>query len=101
MEDSTAELTGKGRPTPACLFKQRSLESGGVDGDRKLALDMLDLGERCSKHRVARMLKAEGLRSQTRYRRRPGIPVGKVVPNHLQRQFNEPEPNESWITNST
>ena len=53
------------------LLKQAWLESGGIYGYRKLTLDMRDLGERCGKHRVARLLKAEGLRSQTGYGRRP------------------------------
>lgn len=39
------------------LLKQAWLESGGVYGYRKLTLDMRDLGERCGKHRVARLLK--------------------------------------------
>ena len=43
------------------LLKQAWLESGGVYGYRKLTLDMRDLGERCGKHRVARLLKIEGL----------------------------------------
>jgi len=53
-------------------------------------MNMRDLGERCGRHRVARLLKQEGLRSQTGYRRRPGMRGGKpavVAPNHLQRQF--------------
>jgi transposase InsO family protein len=69
------------------LLEQAWLESGGVYGYRKLTLDMRDLGERCGKRRVARMLKLEGLRSQTSYRRRPGVHGGKpavVAPNHLQ-----------------
>ena len=45
------------------LLKQAWLESCGVFGHRKLTLDMCDLGERCGKHRVARLLKLEGLRS--------------------------------------
>ena len=45
------------------LLKQAWLESGGVYSYRKLTLDMRDLGERCGKHRVARLLKLEGLRS--------------------------------------
>jgi len=49
------------------LLKQAWLESGGVYGYRKLTLDMRDLGEHCGKHRVARLLKGEGLRSQTGY----------------------------------
>jgi putative transposase len=47
------------------LLKQAWLESGGVYGYRKLTLDMRDLGERCGKHRVASLLKAQGLRSQS------------------------------------
>ena len=47
------------------LLKQAWLESGCVYGYRKLTLDMRDLGERCGKHRVARLLRLEGIRSQT------------------------------------
>ncbi len=73
-------------------------------GYRKLTLDMRDLGETCGKHRVARLLKLEGLRSQTGYRRRPGARGGApavVAPNHLQRQFTVAKPNQSWVTDIT
>ena len=83
---------------------QAWLESGGVYGYRKLTLDMRDLGECCGKHRVARLLKREGLRSQTGYGRRSGVRGGKpvvVTPNHLQRQFKVAEPNQSWVTDIT
>ncbi len=86
------------------LLKHAWLESGGVYGYRKLTMDMRDLGETCGKHRVARLLKLEGLRSQTGYRRRPGSRGGKpavVAPNHLQRQFNVSKPNQSWVTDIT
>ena len=88
----------------AGLLKQAWLESGGVYGYRKLTLDMRDMGERCGKHRVARLLKLEGLRSQTGYRRRPGGRAGKpavVAPNHLQREFTVAQPNRSWGTDIT
>lgn len=65
---------------------------------------MRNLGERCGKHRVARLLKLEGLRSQTGYRHRPGPRGAKpavVAPNHLQRQFNVSESNQSWVTDIT
>lgn len=35
------------------LLKQAWLESGGVYGYRKLTLGMCDMGEQCSRHRVA------------------------------------------------
>jgi len=86
------------------LLRQAWLESGGAYGYRKLTRDMRDLGERCGKHRVACLLKGEGLRSQTGYGRRPGMRGGKpavVAPNHLQRQFTVAEPNQSWVTDIT
>ena len=72
------------------LLKQAWLESGCVYGYRKLTLDMRDMGEHCGKHRVARLLRCEGIRSQTGYRRRSGGRGGKpavVAPNHLNRKF--------------
>ena len=86
------------------ILKHAWLESGGVYGSRKLTMDMRDLGKTCGKHRVARLLKLEGLLSQTGYRRRPGLRGGKpavVAPNHLQRRFNVSEPNQSWVTDIT
>ena len=86
------------------LLKHAWLESGGLYGYRKLTLDMRDLGEGCGKHRVARLLRQEGLRSQTGYRRKPGSHGGKpavVAPNHLQRRFEVDEPNQSWVTDIT
>jgi putative transposase len=86
------------------LIKQFWLESGGVYGYRKITDDLHDLGERGGKNRVYRLMKAEGLRSQTGYFRRPGKHYGKpavVAPNHVQQQFDVDEPNEVWVTDIT
>jgi putative transposase len=86
------------------LIKQFWLESGGVYGYRKITDDLHDLGERCGKNRVYRLMKAEGLRSQTGYRRRPGRRYGKpavVAPNHVRQQFDVREPNKVWVTDIT
>ncbi|MGV0986648.1 MAG: IS3 family transposase [Limnohabitans sp.] len=86
------------------ILKQAWLESGCVYGYRKLTLDMRDLGERCGKHHVARLLRREGIRSQTGYRRRAGGRGGKpavVAPNHLNRQFTPDGVNQSWVTDIT
>ena len=67
------------------LIKQSWLESGGVYGYRKITTDLRDLGERCGKHHVYRLMRTEGLRSQTGYRRRKGH-YGKpavIAPNRL------------------
>ena len=52
---------------------------------------MREVGETCGKHRVPRLMRAEKLRSQAGYRRRPGQRYGRpavVAPNHLQQQFD-------------
>lgn len=85
------------------LIKQFWLESGGVYGYRKIVGDLRDEGERCGKHRVYRLMRAEGLRSQTGYRRRGGT-YGKpavVAPNQLAQQFDVEAPNQAWVTDIT
>lgn len=86
------------------MIKQSWLESGTVYGYRKVTCDLRDLGEACGKHRVARLMRVEGLRSKTGYGRRPGGRADKpsdVSPNHLQRQFDVLEPNKVWVTDIT
>jgi putative transposase len=86
------------------LIKQFWLESGGVYGYRKITDDMRDMGERCGKHRVYRLMKQEGLRAQIDYRRRPGSRYSRrsiAVPNHVAQQFNVTVPNKIWVTDIT
>eukprot|EP01133_Synstelium_polycarpum_P002580 gene2580-2962_t len=86
------------------LIKHAWLESGGVYGYRKIHDDLRELGEECGRNRVGRLMQAEGLRSQTGYRRRPGFYGGKPTvasPNHLARQFKVSEPNKVWVTDIT
>jgi hypothetical protein len=83
------------------LIKHSWLESGGVYGYRKVHDDLREVGEDCGRHRVARLMRLEGLRSQTGYRRRPGKYGGKPAvasPNLLKRQFDVVEPNKVWVT---
>ena len=86
------------------LIKQSWLESGAVYGYRKITTDLRAIGERCGKHRVARLMREACLKSQTGYGRRPGKYGGRptqVSPNHLQRQFDVSEPNKVWVTDIT
>ena len=54
-------------------IKQAWLASGTIYGYRKIHDDLQDLGVACGEQRVYRLMKAEGLRSQTGYKRKPGI----------------------------
>ena len=86
------------------LIKHSGLDSGGVYGYRKIHDDLREIGEACGRHRVARLMRIEGLRSQTGYRRRPGKYGGKPAvasPNLLKRQFDVVEPNTVWVTDIT
>lgn len=86
------------------LIKQAWLESGTVYGYRKVCDDLRDLGEGCSRHRVARLMRHEGLRAQRGYGRRPGSRAGKtsaIAPNRLDRQFNPSVPDRHWVTDIT
>lgn len=86
------------------LIKQAWLESGTVYGYRKITEDLRDLGECCGKHRVARLMRNEGLKAQVGYRRRPRSGGGQpstVAPNHLDRQFEVAHPDTHWVTDIT
>jgi putative transposase len=86
------------------LIKQSWIESGAVYGYRKIHDDLRELGEGCGPNRVHRLMRAEGLRSQTGYHRRPGHrggPASVVAPNQLQQQFDVSAPNRVWVTDIT
>lgn len=111
--EATTILTPGGEPQSARakddqrllgLIKHSWLERGGVYGYRKTHDDLREVGEDCGRHRMARLMRLEGLRSQTRYRRRPGKYGGKPAvasPNLLKRQFDVGEPNKVWVTDIT
>ncbi|WP_282273475.1 IS3 family transposase [Stenotrophomonas sp. PS02298] len=86
------------------LIKHSWLESGSVYGHRKVTSDLRELGETCSRHRVARLMKSEGLRAMVGYGRKPrplSGPVGSVAKNVLARGFKVCEPNRAWVTDIT
>jgi putative transposase len=87
----------------AGMIKQSWLESGGVYGYRKITLDLRDLGERCGKHRVYRLMKQAHLRAQIGYRRRAGRygPPAVIAPNQLAQNFDVEAPNQAWVSDIT
>ncbi len=86
------------------IIKQFWLESGCVYGYRKVYHDLMDHGESCGVNRVGRLMQKESIKAQVGYGRRPGPKGGKpsvVAPNQLQRQFDQQEPNQVWVTDIT
>jgi len=77
--------------------------SHGIYGAPRVFLDLREAGETCSKHRVARLMRENGLRALHGYRTRR-TSLGKpsvLIPNLLQRQFTVTRPNKAWVTDIT
>lgn len=77
--------------------------SNGIYGAPRVFLDLREAGETCSKHRVARLMRENGLKALHGYRTRRAL-IGKpsvIVPNLLQRQFTVSRPNTVWVTDIT
>ena len=85
------------------LIRASFVASQGVNGAPRVFLDLREAGETCSKHRVMRLVRENGLRALHGYRTRRWS-VGKpavLIPNLLQRQFTVTRPNKAWVTDIT
>ncbi len=85
------------------LIRASFVASQGVYGAPRVFLDLREAGETCSKHRVARLMRVNGLRAFHGYRTRRWS-VGKpsvLIPNVLQRQFTVTRRNKVWVTDIT
>ncbi|MBI3567826.1 MAG: IS3 family transposase [Gemmatimonadetes bacterium] len=85
------------------LIRASFTASHGIYGAPRVFLDLREAGETCSKHRVARLMRANDLRALHGYRVRRWA-VGKpavLIPNLLQRQFTTTRPNVAWVTDIT
>jgi putative transposase len=85
------------------LIRASFMASHGIYGAPRVFQDLRERGEVCSKHRVARLMRENGLQALHGYRIRH-IPVSKppaLIPNLLQRQFTVAKPNEAWVTDIT
>ena len=88
------------------LVRIRSLhaESDGVFGSPRMWQELRYLGEPCSRNRVARLMRDNGLRGIPQRRRWRTKPTGTRpdhVQNHLARDFTADQPNTKWVTDIT
>ena len=78
--------------------------SRGRYGRPRVWRDLHEAGERVSEKRVARLMRAEGLRARARKRfRRTTLPEHDqpVAANVLDRQFDAARPNQRWVGDTT
>jgi putative transposase len=77
--------------------------SSGIYGSPRVFLDLREAGERCGKHRVARIMREHKIRAVRGYRSpryiagRPSI----VTANKLNREFSVDRPDRAWVTDIT
>jgi putative transposase len=85
------------------LIRASFVGSHGIYGAPRVFLDLREAGEICSKHRVERLTRENGLRALHGYRTRR-VSVSKpavLIPNVLKRQFTVTKPNRVWVTDIT
>jgi putative transposase len=87
----------------AGLIRAFHAASDGAYGSPRIFLDLREIGERCGRHRVARIMRAnkiKGVQGYKRPRYRAGQP-SHVAPDRLQREFTVEGPDRVWVTDIT
>lgn len=85
------------------LIRASYKASDGVYGQLRIHMDLREVGETCGKHRVARIMKINGIRAMHGYKI-PRGPYGRpsiIAPNRLQREFTVAHPDRAWVTDIT
>lgn len=80
-------------------------QSDRTYGSPRVWEDLREWGYRCGRHRVARLMRAEGLQGRRKRRRLPIDPGIRrectIAPNVLDRQFEADAPNRRWVADFT
>lgn len=85
------------------LIRNSYALSCGVYGYRRVYCDLREVGEACSRNRVAKIMKQNRIRAVHDYkiprgtRGRPSL----IAPNRVQREFTVVKPNQVWVTDIT
>jgi putative transposase len=92
-----ARLTG--------LIRSSFLLSDRTYGSPRVWRDLAAQGERCGRHRVARLMRAASLRARPKRRRLPTDQAIRIehtiAPNILDRRFRAEAPNKRWAADFT
>src|SRR5262245_2057176 len=85
------------------LIRAAFVASHGIYGAPRVFLDLREAGETCSKHRVARLMRINGIRAAYGYRakRRSASEPSALIPNSLLRNFTVSKRNAAWVTDIT
>jgi len=85
------------------LIKESYIASGATYGSPWIHRDLREVGETCSVHRVAKIMRDNKLRAQIGYKRRyvKGGKTASIADNILDRNFNPDMPNKFWVSDIT
>jgi putative transposase len=78
-------------------------QSMGIYGSPRIFCDLREAGVQCSENRVARLMRMAHIKPVRGYKR-PRYKVGRpsqVLPNQLQRQFQQDAADLVWVTDIT
>ncbi len=78
--------------------------SRGTYGAPRVHRELMATGHPCGRHRVARLMRGQGLRARSarRFRQAPrGAPLVPVAPNLLARRFAVPPATTVWLADTT
>ncbi len=85
------------------LIRDSYTLSGGVYGYRRVHGDLREIGEVCSRNRVAKIMRKNRIQAIHGYK----VPRGSrgrsslIAPNHVRREFTVVKPNQVWVTDIT
>lgn len=85
------------------LIEQSHEASGRIYGAPRILCDLREVGERCGKNRVAKIMRKNKIRAQRGYKQ-PGYKYTKpavAAPNRLKQQFTIEKPDAVWVTDIT
>src|SRR4030095_2290855 len=85
------------------LIRASFVASHGIYGAPRVFLDLREAGETCSKHRVARLMRINGIRAAYGYgaQRHSATKPSALIPNSLLRNFTVSKRNTAWVTDIT
>jgi putative transposase len=85
------------------LIRASFAASHGIYGSPRVFLDLREAGETCSKHRAARLMRANNLRAAHAYgiRRYKASRPSVLISNVLDRHITVERPNAAWVTDIT
>lgn len=85
------------------IIRESYQASGRVYGAPRIFLDLREIGERCGRHRVAKIMRQHNIKALRGYKA-PRQVVGRpalVAPNTLNREFRVDQPDVAWVTDIT